>query len=212
MQYTIRAYQKEDRPAVRRISFETAFQDISRAKIFTDDEIIADALTLYYTDLEPESCLVAESEKRVVGYLIGARDIRRVENSRLFVFLTMAEKAFRHKTFSNRINRGFALQVLKGFLAGEFRAPDLSDKFPATLHMNLDWDARNRGIGSALMETYLRYLRGLRIPGIQASTFSEKAKDFFIKKGFRILFAGRRSFLRPYFGRTTGRYILGREV
>ena len=65
MQYLIRPYQKEDRPSVRRISCETAFLDADLHDFFSDEEILADALTLYFTDYEPESCFVAELEEQI---------------------------------------------------------------------------------------------------------------------------------------------------
>lgn len=55
----IRPFRKDDRESVRRISCETAFWGKNRKNIFADDEILADALTMYFTDYEPESCFVA---------------------------------------------------------------------------------------------------------------------------------------------------------
>jgi len=42
-------------------------------RLFGDREVFADFFTRYYTDCEPENCLVAEEDRRVVGYLIGCR-------------------------------------------------------------------------------------------------------------------------------------------
>jgi hypothetical protein len=58
----------------------------------------------------------------------------------------------------------------------------------------------------------MRYLRGFGTPGIQVSTFSEKAKDFFIKTGFRLLYTGKRSYLLPYLGNAPDYYVLGTEL
>jgi GNAT superfamily N-acetyltransferase len=212
MDYIIRPYSTEDREAVRRISCETVFQDISREKIFNDDEIIADALTSYFTDYEPESCLVAESGKRIVGYCIGARDLRAVQAYSIQVFLRVFEKAVRKKILFSAINRRFLFSLLKSYLFREFSVPDFSREFPATLHINLYWDFRNRGIGTALIEQYVRYLRGAGSPGVHINTSSGKAKDFFVRAGFRILFSGKRSFLRAYTGKIADFYVLGREL
>ena len=67
---------------MRRISCETAFLEHPYQNIFSDAELLADALTLYFTDYEPQSCFVAESQGRVVGYLIGAKNVRTMHGWR----------------------------------------------------------------------------------------------------------------------------------
>ena len=54
----IRPYEARDRAAVRRISYETADGGRAGRSIHSDGEFIADLLTRYYTDFEPESTLV----------------------------------------------------------------------------------------------------------------------------------------------------------
>ena len=44
--------------------------------MWRDEPSFADAFSGYYTDLEPESATVATIDDRVVGYLLGCRDIR----------------------------------------------------------------------------------------------------------------------------------------
>ncbi|MFA5362935.1 MAG: hypothetical protein WC335_06825 [Candidatus Omnitrophota bacterium] len=212
MQYEIRPYRQEDRQAVRRISCETAFPDVSSPQIFTDDEILADALTVYFTDFEPESCFVAESAHKVVGYIIGARDVRMMRRPLFSIFFNLLKKAMRRKVIFDKVNQRFSFYFLKSLLKGEFFIPDFSRFFPSTLHINLDRNFRNGGIGKALIDRYVRYLRGFKTPGIQVSTFSVIGKGFFIKMGFRLLFSGSRSFLMPYTGKTPGYYLLGRKL
>ncbi|MCA1808961.1 MAG: hypothetical protein LC725_05870 [Lentisphaerae bacterium] len=74
----IRQYLPGDRPAVRRISYDTADAGRPADGFFPDRELLADLLTGYYTDYEPESLWVAEEQGRVVGYLAGALDTGRV--------------------------------------------------------------------------------------------------------------------------------------
>ena len=69
----IRQYRKQDREFVRSIAWDTAFFGSPAEIFFSEKKILADFLTLYFTDYEPESCFVAENQGRVVGYLIGAK-------------------------------------------------------------------------------------------------------------------------------------------
>jgi GNAT superfamily N-acetyltransferase len=212
-QYTIRLYQPQDRGEVRRISCETACLGISRHNLFSDDELLADALTLYYTDFEPESCLVAVSDHRVVGYLIGARTIRLMN----LVFASqilrpLFLKALRRKCFFHRTNRNFLLYVLRSFIRGEFTAPCFSKEYPATLHINLEKEFTGRGIGSSLIREYLKYLKNNNIAGVHFATFSEGAKSFFLLQGFEMLFQGPRTYLEPYVHHKVMLYIFGKKL
>ena len=73
----VRNYQIEDRDAIRKISLESVFLGENRASIF-DDEILADLLTIYFTDYEPLSCFVAVKENQVIGYIMGTQDVRKM--------------------------------------------------------------------------------------------------------------------------------------
>ncbi|MCK4241225.1 MAG: hypothetical protein KAX30_06350, partial [Candidatus Atribacteria bacterium] len=73
----IRNYQIEDRDAIRKISLETILLGEYRTSIF-DDEILADILTIYFTDYEPLSCFVAVKGNQVIGYIMGAQDVRKM--------------------------------------------------------------------------------------------------------------------------------------
>lgn len=76
MESIVRPYTPSDRDAVRHICCETAFAGAPVDPLFRDREIFADFFTRYYTDWEPESCLVAVQEGQVVGYLLGCRRYR----------------------------------------------------------------------------------------------------------------------------------------
>lgn len=91
---TIRAYSPQDRESIRRINYETSF--VHKPHLFCDDrEVVADALTRYYTDFEPGSCFVAEAQGCVVGYIIGTLDLIRMRREYGFKILMPAvAKAF----------------------------------------------------------------------------------------------------------------------
>ena len=213
MQYTIRPYHKDDRIFVRRISCETAFLEAGLHKFFSDEEVLADSLTLYFTDCEPESCFVSDTAGQVTGYIIGSKDVRRMD--RVFnsqVLPVLLTKAWRRKVFLNKTNLRFFRYILRSGICGEFFMPDFSRDFPATLHINLDRNFRGQGVGGALIDRYLDYLRENKVPGVHFGTFSETAKNFFIKKGFQELFRSKRTYFKPYLGKEINFYVFGRKL
>lgn len=208
----IRKYEPKDRNDVRRISCETSFLEHPRALIFDDDEILADALTLYFTDYEPESCFVAVQDGRVAGYVIGSTNVARMQkvcNARISPPLVI--KALARGVFFRLRNLKLLCHILKSLIKGEFIMPAFTDRYPATLHINLEQGFRSGGTGARLIETYLQYLKEKGVSGLHFGTFSEGASRFFLKTGFKVLFRGKRSYLKPYLGKEVNLYIFGKE-
>lgn len=77
----VRSFRATDRPRVREICCRAAFRGRGASAMLDDDELFADYWTRYYTDLEPESLLVAERDGAVVGYLLGCRDTSRFQHA-----------------------------------------------------------------------------------------------------------------------------------
>ncbi|MFH1396950.1 MAG: GNAT family N-acetyltransferase [Candidatus Omnitrophota bacterium] len=206
----IRNYNTKDRSMIRRISCQTALMGESSDAFFADDEIFADVLTLYFTDYEPESCFVAECNNRVVGYLLGAKDVLGME--KIFakrIAQALFIKAWRRCVFFNKRNVKFLFHVFLSLVKGEFKAPAFSKDYPATLHINIIKEYRLRGIGSKLIKAYLDYLKEQKVKGVYFATLSEKAGQFFKKQNFQLLFQARRSYFRYLLGRNTPAFIYG---
>lgn len=196
----IRQYLPQDRQAVRRISCETSFLEHPHQGIFNDDEILADALTLYFTDHEPQSCFVAESNGRVVGYLIGAQNVRMMHGWRresAMITRLLAKAVWRGAIFSFR-NWRFVGCFIASLLLGEFSTPDLSRKYPATLHINIEKAFRAKDTGSRLMQAYFDLLQKEGVRGVHMGTMSAGAGAFFEKHGFREIYKRKRTYLQSY--------------
>ncbi len=211
--FIIRKYEQKDRAAVREIACLTALMGEPSAVFFDDDEILADALTLYFTDHEPESCWVVECEKKVVGYLLGAVDAersRKITAQKIVFALVM--KALRRGTIFRWKNIRFFFHVLLSALKGELKAPVFLKDYPATLHINILKGYRGTGRGSALIQTALGYLRSKAVKGVHFATMSDQAGQFYSKLGFQLLFQGKRSYFRYFLGQDTPFYIYGMRL
>ncbi len=209
----IRHYRKEDRPFVRKIAWETALMGESAQAFFDGEEIFSDFLTLYFTDSEPESCFVAQVKGNIAGYLLGAKDTALLE--RIFrdkIIFPLLFRAFVRGTFFKKKNLIFFFNFLKSLLRKEFKMPDFSREYPATLHINLKKECRGLGAGSKLISAFLGYLSKSGVPGVCLATMSEEAGTFFQKQGFNLMYRGKRSYFRHILHRDIPIYIYAKKL
>jgi GNAT superfamily N-acetyltransferase len=211
--FIIRPYQSIDREAIRKIAFDTAFMGEPAEVFFTDQEVLADILTAYFTDHEPESLFVAESEGKVIGYLLGAKDsarIRRFFRSRIMWPLVI--KILKRGTMAQGKNIRLGWKYLSSYLQGEFSTPDLYHDYPAVLHINIAAGYRAGGIGAKLIETFLDYLAKAKVPGVQLATISDQAARFFEKQGFILLAKKKHSYFRSILQRDLDYQVFGKRI
>ncbi len=185
----IRKYRPEDREAVREISWNTADQGRTVDLYFHDHETVADVLTRYYTDHEPQSLWVAECDDTVVGYLTGCLNTHRCDR-------VMAWKVI-PKAVAGAMGRGAlwraeTWRLLAAFvgtaLLGGRPKVDLAT-YPAHLHINLRQGFRGRGLGRQLIEHFRRQVLEQDLGGIHLVAWGENeaGRRFFETRGFRLL-------------------------
>ncbi|MCX5681999.1 MAG: GNAT family N-acetyltransferase [Candidatus Omnitrophica bacterium] len=182
-------------------------------KFIADEEVLADALTIYYTDYEPDSCFVAASNGKVVGYIIGTRNV--VKADKIFqkkIIFSLIKKAVQRKIFFRKNTLKFFFRVFWSAVKGEFVTPNFSKDYPAMLHINIDEHFRGQQVGSRLIAHYLNFLKINKISGVHFGTISEKAKNFFIKNGFSLLFKGQKSYLNDQLGNPINYYVFGKKI
>jgi ribosomal protein S18 acetylase RimI-like enzyme len=183
----IRPFYKTDRAVVRQICGDVADRGEPIEHFFSDREFAADLLTNYYTDYEPESSFVAESEGKVIGYIHGCLDNRRYGLVMLFLIIPKL--------------------ILKGFLRGVFFRMESWQILRATLrswrrifvwrkksfhshqghlHIGIAKDYHGQHVGEELVQTLFSYARGSSIHEMTASVHDENiaACRFFERLGF----------------------------
>ncbi|MCX7705458.1 MAG: GNAT family N-acetyltransferase [bacterium] len=209
----IRQFTKKDRDFVRYLCCETAFNGRPAENFFEGRNILADVLTRYFTDFEPESLFIAEIDGISVGYLTGNKDIKR--QKKIFKTKVLPQviiKILFTGSIFKRKNLIFALSCAKSFFKKEFFYPDFSGQFPSTLHINIDARYRSMGVGEKLMEHYDDFLRRENIKGIFVTTISERAKKFFQRLGFIILDRRKISYYSHLTDEDFFRYTLGKKL
>jgi GNAT superfamily N-acetyltransferase len=180
---------------------------------FEGEEIFTDALTRYFTDFEPQSCFVDEKEGVVIGYVIGAKDVAHM--GRVFgqeIGFKLLGKAILSGVFFRPKNIAFLWYCLRSMVKGEFRQPEVSQEYPATLHINIRAGFRKLGIGLQLLSAYLAYLKNAGVKAVHLATMTEDGEHFFKKLGFTELFRLRRSYFRHLLKRDFFVYVYGKKL
>ena len=209
----IRKFKAEDREPVRDIAWETAFIGEPADAFFSGKDILADFLTLYFTDHEPDACFVAVAGTRVVGYLIGSLDSLRLASTFKNKILAglLGKFIFSGAIFSWR-NLRMIFNFFLSLLKGEFNMAEVRISYPAVIHINLRKDFRGQGAGERLILAFEQHLRSKGVKGVHLATVSEGAGIFFSKQGFNLLDQYPRSYFRYLLGKDIKVYIYGKKL
>ena len=186
----VRPYEAADRPAVRRICYETGYLGGSPAWMWTDVESWADMFSGYYTDREPESAWVAEVDGVVGGYLLGAVDATKAWNPAGVAGGHLLRRGLAFRSGTRRLVWRFVADAVVGLVTGRIKPKELDfhdDRWPAHLHIDLLPATRGRGVGARLVTTWMERLRALGVAGCHLQTMAENtgAIAFFEAVGFR---------------------------
>jgi ribosomal protein S18 acetylase RimI-like enzyme len=183
----IRPYIKSDRPMVRKICCDTADKGGDIENIFPNRELAADILTSYYTDYEPESLFVAESNGQVIGYVQGCLNNRRYGLALMFLVLPVfVLKGLFLGVFFQKEFFHFMKGICKNWkLLFKWRKESFHSH-QGHLHIGVSQGYRGQKIGQRLIEKFLEYARGKEIEEVSASVHDKNpaACRFFERLGF----------------------------
>lgn len=182
----IRSYQSADRARVRELCCQTGFLGRDIAPVFEDRELFADYLTRFYTDVEPQSSFVLEHHGIVKGYLLGSCCPLRQQFFSFFnnikLFLLGMSRYPRYK----KNTRDFIGWILRN----SWREVPAAPRRSAHFHFNILPEAQGLANSSALMNTYLNYLRDAGVTSVygQVVTFeTRRGARVFERYGFQVL-------------------------
>lgn len=212
-QFIIRKYANSDRQSIRDIACDTAFLGSPAESFFEGRALIADFLTAYFTDFEPESCFVTCKNNQIAGYVIGTKNIKKMTKTFIIKILpALLLKSICSGIVFKRKNIKFFWWCFYGFLKGQFFKNINLKYYPALLHINLKKGYRNKGLGTLLLNTYMNYLKSENISGVYLSAHSEKTAKFFAKNGFEVLRITKRSYYREALHHDINYYFFGMKL
>jgi len=183
----VRQYRPADRPAVRRICFETGYMGDSISWAWPDEDSFADLFSSWYTDGEPESALVADDRGEVVGYLLGCRDSRRMPIPTAAIRRHLLRRGLAIRPRTAPLVWRSAFDLSRAAVRHQMPAAVTDDRWPAHLHIDLLPQSRGKGLGRLLMRRWLDTLRDEATAGCHLETWAENdgAIAFFASMGFR---------------------------
>jgi ribosomal protein S18 acetylase RimI-like enzyme len=185
----IRPYRTEDRSALRTLCCDVADSGSPIEKFFPDRDVAADMLTQYYTDYEPESTFIAESEGRLIGYINGCLDNRRYGLVMMWILgPALVIKAFRNGLFFrpeiHQLVRG-ALKNWRRIFVGRKKS---FHSRQGHLHIGIANGFRGQHVGQNLVNALVNYATSAGIVELAASVHggNKAAVTFFESQGFAV--------------------------
>lgn len=187
--FLVRGYRPEDRPAIRRICHLTGYMGEPSGWYWADEHSFADVWSGWYTNREPESVGVVEIDGRVEGYLLGCRDTRAADPPENIIGRNLlgGRHLLARRGTARFLWRALGDVALDGVRRRLPERDPYDPRWPAHLHIDLMPAARGHGAGRRLMERWLGQLRDAGIPGVHLGTMAENYRGiaFFEAMGFR---------------------------
>ena len=181
----IRPYRRRDRAQIRHLICATALRGRPLAAFFEDDQVLVKLFMDYYLSYEPESCFVAESEGRVVGYIMGCTDSRRYLRVVLFRYGPQLLARLLLRLVTARYRRLTTYRTLWWALVRAWREVPGADlrQFPAHVHLGVDQELRTAGFAFyvclvRLGDALIRDLRARGVRGLHGQIAEPGDQDF----------------------------------
>lgn len=185
---TIRAYEDEFLPDLYRISLATGHLGGDASHLYRDGRMMGHIYSAPYGVLEPSLVLLAMDDQGVAGYVLGAADTLAWEDR--------LERQWWPKLrleYQDPSDIPEALRTLDQRRAQMIHHPsrvpkEVSELYPAHLHMNLLPRIQGAGIGSRFLEAWCSLaapLAGAAHVGVNRQ--NERAIRFWSRMGFREL-------------------------
>ncbi|MDL2407222.1 GNAT family N-acetyltransferase [Rhizobium calliandrae] len=180
-----RPVQPDDIDQLYVISLVTGDAGKDATLLHRDGRMIGHIYSAPYATLHPEAALVAEDGEGVCGYIVGAFDTVAFEQRLEREWWPALRK--RYAEPSGDPSAWDADQRRSFMIHHPKRAPAaLTDPFPAHIHMNLLPRTQGQGIGSALLDRWLRTARAHGVKGVHlgASVGNHNGIRFWASRGF----------------------------
>lgn len=195
----IRSYRNKDRMAIQRLCCDTGFLGDPIDSLFLDRELFADLFTKPYLDHEPDWALVAESQGRVVGYLLGSV-CRDFELALLCSGFQTTLKMVLRLAMGRYSRHPRSRQFIRWLLASGFREQPKHPRHAAHLHFDIERDYRGHGVARRLWEVFQQRLRDAGVAQCYGAFFSHprrRPESIYARFGFDVFDRRRTTLFQP---------------
>ena len=182
----VRLYRARDRAAIRRIIVSSGFRGRPTTLFFEDEAVVLKLFMDYYLAYEPESCFVAESGGRVVGYILGCKDTRRYHRVLLVRYGPQILARLLLRALGGGFRRSASYRTIWWVLTRAWREVPETDlrRFPAHLHIGVDQELhRGRGLAvyvclMRLGDALIQHLRAAGVAGVHGQIPEPENQDY----------------------------------
>lgn len=179
---SIRTARPSDEAAILDICLRTADRGQDGSQCYSDPRLPGFVWALPYVRFCPENAFVLTRGEEVMGYCVAARDTQTYEQrleEEWWPMLKAELQGFSPRTAQDK-------NVLAYILEAQRTPAQLTDLYPAHLHINLMPDLQKGGHGSALLRHQLQSLRNSGVSGVHLGVDprNEGVTGFYAKFGF----------------------------
>jgi GNAT superfamily N-acetyltransferase len=183
VQFTIRAYQPGDLPALNQICLRTGDSGADASHLYRDPELLGLYYAAPYAVLEPDLCFVPARQHTPYGYILGTRDSAAFYARCQREWFPMLRERY---PLPDANDRSPDAEIIRLFYQEHSLDEDLA-AYPAHLHIDLLPEAQGQGCGRKLIETFLDRLRMLAVPAVHLGVGKRnvRAIGFYERVGFQ---------------------------
>ncbi|MFM2485581.1 GNAT family N-acetyltransferase [Celerinatantimonas yamalensis] len=181
----IRHAKLTDRPMLYQICLQTAKAGDDATGLYSDHEYPGQVYVIPYLLFEPQFAFVLEMNQQVVGYVVATADTAHYEQ-------TLAKQWWPKLKAQYAEREEMALWDHK--VLGQIRhpsgaSPELLERWPAHLHINLLPQAQAGGWGRKLIAHQLHALKEAGVDGVHlgVNLANERVCQFYEKVGFETI-------------------------
>jgi ribosomal protein S18 acetylase RimI-like enzyme len=179
----IRPYRADDRADVADVCVRTAAAGGDSREIHPDLGLMPSIFAEPYTFLEPELAFVVDNGERVVGYILGTADTVAFAGAVRREWLPRVADRYPEPSSPPTTPSGQMVALLHW--PERMIVPALAG-YPAHLHIDLLPEYQRKGLGRALIGTFLSALHRAGVPAVHLGMVTENvaARAFYDRVGF----------------------------
>ncbi|GAB3845791.1 GNAT family N-acetyltransferase [Micromonospora andamanensis] len=186
---TLRPYRSADCTDIRDICIRTAYAGEDARPHYAEPDLLPEIFAVPYVHFEPElAFIVADTDDRAVGYVLGTADTERFV--RLFRDEWLPSIAGRYPPLGSERQPQTSDDVMRHLLHTPERmlVPDLAD-YPAHLHIDLLPPYQRAGYGRRLIAAFIEALAKAGVPAVHLGMVTENAaaRAFYDRLGFHVI-------------------------
>jgi ribosomal protein S18 acetylase RimI-like enzyme len=185
----IRPYRASDLEDLYRICLATGSAGADASHLYRDPKLVGHIYAAPYGCLSPETALVVEDAEGVGGYILGAADTPAFE-ARLEIDWWPQLRAIYPDPPRDRSASWTADDHACRIIHHPPRTPgQLTEPYPAHLHIDLLPRLQGLGVGQRLMDAWLAMIEGMGAPGVHlgVGVANQRAERFYRAYGFEEL-------------------------